>query len=138
MTPSHRSHAPAVTDGTRRGIGAERANKATQSQLVEAATNSLALVPHRKSAANLCRELAERENKVRDAEMRLVVGTGDCLARQTIADNGFDGVGLGREINAGNTSAALPYIREHRFFAHSDAHCGGVPPGSAITVGPIP
>jgi hypothetical protein len=127
-----------VTDGTRRGIGAERASQAKQSQLVEPATNSLALVTHRKSAANLCRELAEPENKVRDAEIRLVVGTGGSLARQTIADNGFDGHGLGREINAGSTSAALPYIRRHRFFEHSDADCGGVPSGSPNTVGLIP
>src|SRR5262249_45455484 len=65
------------------------------------------LVTSRRSNDALYRELRERPGDV-----EAVYAIGDCVAPRQVADCGFDGHRLAREIDSADPVVPLPYLRE--------------------------
>ncbi len=78
----------------------------------EVVADVVVLATQRLSNDALGLELAGRATAWAAAGLDLVVSAGDCVAPRLIADAIFDGHRVGREIDAGDPSRALPYRRE--------------------------
>jgi dimethylamine/trimethylamine dehydrogenase len=70
----------------------------------------------------LYRELTADPARLAEAGIQAVYRVGDCVApRQQVADAIFDAHRLAREIDSGDPSRPLPWIRENRVLGASDA-----------------
>ena len=89
---------------------------------LEWAADSVVLVTQRNPRTALYRELKSRSSDWSDAGVRAVYRAGDCVSpRQQVADAIFDGHRLAREIDSPDPAVPLPWVREERFIATSDA-----------------
>jgi dimethylamine/trimethylamine dehydrogenase len=74
--------------------------------------DAVVLVTQRQPQDALYHELMRDPERLASEEIEAVYRVGDCLAPRTIAENIFDGHRLAREIDTGDPSTPLPYIRE--------------------------
>jgi dimethylamine/trimethylamine dehydrogenase len=80
-------------------------------------SETVILATQRVSNDGLALALEHRRAEWATSGVELVVSTGDCVAPRLIADAIFDGHRVGREIDSGDPSRALPWLRERPLVA---------------------
>ena len=79
---------------------------------VEWSADSVVLVTQREPCDALYRSIAGQDDRLQAEGISAVHRIGDCVTPRLIADAVFDGHRLAREIDTGDPSKPLPYVRE--------------------------